>query len=116
MWLDGEEHTARNLVLDRLLPVAEAGLRRHKVDAADISRYLGVMEARCRTAAAARAGSWRRGTRCATAPRPAERANALVAATVQRQQTDRPVSEWERARLDEAKVTSKNYLSVSSTT
>jgi CBS domain-containing protein len=35
-----------------------------------------------------------------------------VAATVQRQQTDRPVSEWERARLDEAKVTSKNYLKV----
>jgi CBS domain-containing protein len=112
MWLDGEEHTARNLVLDRLLPVAEAGLRRHKVDAADISRYLGVIEARCRTG---RSGArWQLASWNSLRDRstPAERAAALVAATVQRQQTDRPVSEWERARLDEAKVTSKNYLKV----
>jgi CBS domain-containing protein len=40
---------------------------------------------------------------------PAERANALVAATVARQESGRPVSEWERARLDEAAVRGGNY-------
>src|SRR5262249_39779953 len=37
---------------------------------------------------------------------------ALVAATVQRQQTGRPVSEWERARIDEAEASRHNYLRV----
>jgi predicted transcriptional regulator len=35
-----------------------------------------------------------------------------VAATVQRQQTGRPVSEWERARLDEARRDPNNYQRV----
>jgi hypothetical protein len=69
MWLDGEEHTARNLVLDRLLPVAEAGLRRHKVDAATSAATSASSRRGAAPAAAARAGSWRRGTRCAIAPR-----------------------------------------------
>src|SRR4029079_19169378 len=43
---------------------------------------------------------------------PAERSNALVAATVTRQRTGRPVSEWERARLDEANTNKSNYARV----
>ena len=41
-----------------------------------------------------------------------ERSNALVAATIHRQLTGRPVSEWERARLDEADTSHSNYLRV----
>ena len=41
-----------------------------------------------------------------------ERQNALVAATVQRQASLRPVSEWESARLEEASTLSHNYLRV----
>jgi CBS domain-containing protein len=37
---------------------------------------------------------------------------ALVAATVNRQLPGRPVSEWERARLDEAETSHHNYLRV----
>src|SRR5262249_46861790 len=44
---------------------------------------------------------------------PGERANALVAATVERQLTGRPVAEWERARLDETNAARRhNYLPV----
>jgi len=43
---------------------------------------------------------------------PGERANAIVAATAQRQRTARPVHEWERARLDEAETSHHNYLRV----
>ena len=111
-WLDGEDISARELVLERLLPLAQAGLRRQKIADADIAKYLGVVEARVRTArtgARWQLSSWNSLRDRST---PAERANALVAATVARQQTGRPVSEWERARLDEAKVTTKNYQRV----
>ena len=111
-WLDGKDISAAPLVLDRLLPVAEAGLRRQKVNEDDIKRYLGVIDARvrsARTGARWLLSSWNglknKGT-------PGERSNALVAATVQRQQTRRPVSEWERARLDEAATARHNYLRV----
>ncbi|MEZ4399882.1 MAG: CBS domain-containing protein [Kofleriaceae bacterium] len=103
-WLDGEDIAARTLVLDRLLPLAQAGLRRQRVDEADIARYLGVIEERAKTArtgARWQLSSWNSLRDRAT---PAERAAAVVAATVARQQTGRPVSEWERARLDESQT------------
>lgn len=111
-WLDGQQITAQRLVLDVLLPTAEAGLRRAGVESADIQRYLGVVDERARigrTGASWQFHSWNslrgRGT-------PGERANALVAATVQRQQTGRPVSQWERARLDEANAIEQAALRV----
>jgi len=111
-WLDGEDVTARALVLERLLPLAEAGLHRQKVNPAHIKKYLGVVEERVRTArtgARWQLSSWNSLRDRAT---PSERATAVVAATVQRQLTGRPVSDWERARLDEAKVSPKNYQKV----
>lgn len=112
LWYDGEEVSARNLMLDRLLPMAESGLRRHAIDDADIKRYLGVIDARVRTGrtgARWQFSSWMSLRDRAT---PGERANALVAATVTRQLTGRPVSEWERARLDEASGARNNYQRV----
>jgi CBS domain-containing protein len=112
VWLDGEELSASQLVLDRLLPIAEAGLRRQGIVDDDVKRYLGVVDARCR--------SGRNGSRWllsswnafkAKAPS-GERANALVAATINRQLTGRPVSEWERARIDEAETAPGNYQRV----
>lgn len=111
-WLDGEDISARELVLERLLPLAQAGLRRQRVDEEDIRKYLGVIEERVRTSrtgARWQLSSWNSLRDRSTA---AERADALVAATAQRQETSRPVAEWERARLDEAKVSSDNYLQV----
>lgn len=111
-WLDGEELSASQLVLDRLLPLAEAGLRRQNIAEDDIKRYLGVVDARCRSG---RTGSrWLLSSWNALKDKAAagERSNALVAATINRQLTGRPVSEWERARLDEAETSHHNYLRV----
>jgi len=112
LWLDGEEVSARNLMLERLLPMAESGLRRQAVSESDITKYLSVVDARVRTGrtgARWQFSSWNSLRDRAT---PGERSNALVAATVQRQLTGRPVSEWERARLDEASGTANNYMRV----
>ncbi|MBA2539369.1 MAG: CBS domain-containing protein [Deltaproteobacteria bacterium] len=111
-WLDGHDISARDLVLDRLLPLAQLGLRRQNVDEADITKYLSVIENRVRegrTGARWQLSSWNSLRDRAT---PAERAVALVAATVNRQFARRPVSEWERARLDEANTSKGNYARV----
>ncbi|HEX2574010.1 MAG TPA: glutamate-cysteine ligase family protein [Polyangia bacterium] len=111
-WLDGEEVRAQQLVLDRLLPWAEEGLASVGIDEADRRRYLGVVEERARTM---RDGSrWQLASLDAMKDRgtPGERLNALVAATVQRQASGRPVAQWERARLDEADNSKYNFLRV----
>jgi CBS domain-containing protein len=111
-WLDGKDLSAQQLVLEHLLPKAEAGLRRNNIAPADIERYLGVIETRVRagrTGARWALSSWNALKGQATA---GERSNALVAATIQRQLSGRPVADWERARLAEAEVGHNNYLRV----
>jgi len=48
-WVGGETYTASALILERLLPLARAGLRRSQIDEDDISRYLDIIEARVRS-------------------------------------------------------------------
>jgi CBS domain-containing protein/gamma-glutamylcysteine synthetase len=110
-WLDGVELSAPAL-LDQLLPVAEAGLRRQGIEEHDVRRYLGIVEQRMRTA---RTGSrWLLSSLHAMKDRgsPTERSNALVAATIARQASLRPVSEWESARLDEVSPAEHGHLRV----
>jgi len=112
VWLDHEDISARELVLDRLLPLAQAGLRRQNVADDDIKKYLTVVDERVRsgrTGARWQLSSWNSLRDRST---PAERADALVAATAQRQLTGRPVAEWERARLDDANTSKGNYARV----
>ena len=100
-WLDGEEVLAQPLLLDKLLPLAKAGLDRAGVDPADSNRYLGILDKRIRTL---RTGArWVAQSLVEMKDRGSSGARdvALVAAMIARQKTDRPVSEWERARLDE---------------
>lgn len=108
-WLDGEEISAQKLVLDTLLPAAEAGLRTRQVNEADIKRYLGIIEARVRTG---RTGArWLTGSlhRMKDEGSAGQRASALVAAMLARQRTGKPVSEWEQAHLSEAGATKHTY-------
>jgi CBS domain-containing protein len=114
-WLDGEEVLAQPLLLDRLLPLAQAGLDRAGVHPADSLRYLSVVEKRVRTL---RTGSrWMlqslAGMQTAgpSGMRPTgARASALVAAMISRQRSGDVVADWEPARLDEHDATrSRNH-------
>jgi CBS domain-containing protein len=111
-WLDGEEIDAQKLVLERLLPLAESGLRRVNIEESDIKKYLGIVDHRVRTQ---RTGSrWMLQSLAGMQNKGStgERLNALVAATVARQKTGRPVAEWERARLDEVSSAKASYHKV----
>ncbi len=101
-WFDGKTIPAGRLICDRLIPMAEEGLKALGLDEADIDRYLGVLDERVRSY---RTGSqWivqsltdmrGRGTL-------GERLNALVAAMASRQKDKLPVSKWQPARLEES--------------
>ncbi len=111
-WLEGEEVLAQPFILDRLLPMARAGLDRAGVEPADAARYLGIVEQRVRTL---RTGSrWTLQSLAGMKDRGSagERFTALVAATIARQKTDRVVSDWERARLDEVSGEKSSYYRV----
>jgi hypothetical protein len=88
-WLDGSEADARTLLLEEILPMARHGLRTLEVDADDIDRYLGILQARVQSGQTGAA--WQRAFR--------EKHHAdnlqLVAAYLERQRSGVPVHEWE---------------------
>jgi len=45
-WLDDKSISARDLILNELLPLARAGLEKQKVAASDVDRYLGIIHDR----------------------------------------------------------------------
>jgi CBS domain-containing protein len=100
-WLDSEEVIAQPFILERMLPLAEKGLARAGVDDGDAKKYLGIMEERVRTLRTGSQWVTRSLTSMKAGGSQGERLNALVAATIARQKSGRPVVEWERARLDE---------------
>lgn len=112
-WLDGEEVIAQPFILDRLLPLAEAGLARARVADADAKRYLGVVEKRVRTLHTGSRWALRSLSDMKARGSAGERLTALVAATIARQETARPVAEWERARLDEVPARRTGWAKVS---
>jgi hypothetical protein len=100
VWLDGRTWTARPLLLERLLPLAEAGLARARVDPTDARRYLAVVERRASTE---RTGSrWLLDAFQTGAPRTVpERLAGLVRALQARQTSGNVVADWEAFREGE---------------
>ncbi len=90
-WLDGEKGPIRALILERLLPLARSGLEVLEIEAADIERYLGIIEGRVRNGQTGSA--WQR----AYVARHGAGMEALTEAYYRRQETGAPVHEW---RLD----------------
>lgn len=111
-WMDGRTVAAPELILDELLPVARSGLAACDVDAGDIDRYLGVVQARVESGTTGAQWALRslahmkgQGTR-------GERLAALTAGTLRRQREGSPCHTWQPAELSEAGGWRANYLQV----
>ena len=89
LWLDGKKHPVRSLLAQQLIPLARRGLQEMNIDRADIDTYIGVIEQRvannCNGAAWQRAFVAKHGADMAL----------LTRAYVQRQNSGRPVHEWD---------------------
>ena len=99
----GHQHIpADELILEELLPVARDGLKLKGIDAADVDRYLGIVEERVRTKKTG--AQWQLDSFNAlrqTGNR-GERLGAITGAIIENQMTGLPVHQWPLARLSHA--------------
>ena len=112
-WIGGETIEAPRLILDRLLPEAREGLRGAGIDAADIDRYLGVLEERVRRGQTG--AQWALSSLSALEGKATEdmRYRALCAAMLEHQRNEEPVHGWPPAALtDDAVAVLDGYRTV----
>ncbi len=111
-WLDGESHSARELILEELLPLAESGLSEAGVDSSDVGEYLGVIRDRVESGQTGARWIVRSLAEMKDQGSRAERLAAVTAATVARQRERVPGHLWELASLKEAGGWRLNYMRV----
>jgi CBS domain-containing protein len=111
-WFDGEAVDARTLILQRLLPMAERGLKGAGVDPGDVDTYLGVIHDRVESGQNGTVWALRsvanlkgKGTR-------SERLAAIAANALRQQKEGRPVHQWDPADLTEAGGWQQTFLRV----
>ena len=111
-WLDGQQIPAAQLVLEDLAPLARRGLQASKIDAADIDRYIGVIEERVRSR---RTGArWLLDSLAAMGTQGSgeERMRNITAAVIANQEQGAPVHEWEMAEFCESQDWRDSYRTV----
>ncbi|MFA5685573.1 MAG: glutamate-cysteine ligase family protein [Lysobacteraceae bacterium] len=87
-WTGGRRGAVRTLLLDELLPMARRGLEQLALDAADIERFLGIIQGRLTNAC--NGAAWQR----AYVARYGRDWEGLTLAYQERAATGRPVHEW----------------------
>jgi CBS domain-containing protein len=111
-WIDNQSVSAASLIRDHLLPLARQGLQQAKVDASDISNYLGVIDERVRT----RQTGARWTLRSLAAMQNLEpkdlRLTELAARMLREQKEGKPVHEWEIIKTAEDIEWSQSYQTV----
>ena len=112
-WVEGESLSATSLILDKLLPLAHAGLRKAKVDLKDVDHYLGVLEDRVRSG---QTGSqWM--MKSLSALNNIHESNdvrirVLTSTILARQKEGNPVHDWKLAEATESDEWSESYRTV----
>lgn len=112
-WFGDIHMPARELILEQLLPLAEHGLQKYRLDQKDIDKYLGVLHDRVSTrrngarwALESLANMKGRGTED-------QRLRCLVSSMVEQQSTGNPISNWVLADFCEQQNWRESYLKVS---
>jgi CBS domain-containing protein/gamma-glutamylcysteine synthetase len=111
-WLDGRTSSARDLLLQDLIPMARAGLRRAGIQPEDADHYLDVIEGRVESGGTGAHWLERSLLQMGSQGTRSERLAALTAATADRQQSGKPGHEWELASIEEGGGWKHHYLKV----
>ncbi len=93
-WVNGESISAAKLITDRLLPIAENGLKEAGLDAADIERYLTTIEHRVQSKQTGARWAIQSITEMDKDIHPDEKVRSVVAEMDQQQSLDKPIHEW----------------------
>jgi CBS domain-containing protein len=94
-WFNDEKLSAPDLILHKLLPLAEEGLAERKVNPEDISRYLGIIRDRASKHTTGARWQLRAFTKLKESITTDEAAAVVTACIVKNQEKDMPVHTWE---------------------
>jgi len=100
-WVGGESYTASALILERLLPLARAGLRNSAIDEQDVTHYLDIIEQRVRSLDTG--STWAMRSLAAIAPRTSldQRHRRLTKAMLENQRDGTsPVHTWPDVKIE----------------
>jgi CBS domain-containing protein len=93
-WLDGKHRAVGALILELLLPLATAGLRKANLNTEDIDRYLGVIRERIERDQTGASWSLCAASTCARNTSTDSRDRQIVAAMLTKQYSGEPVHRW----------------------
>ncbi|MCM3904920.1 MAG: CBS domain-containing protein [Pyrinomonadaceae bacterium] len=110
-WIDGKTHSASELILDHLLPLARQGLKEASVTPAEVDHYLGVIEERTRSGQTG--AQWMMKSLGALNDQPREVRNRLLAGEIlMRQKGEEPVHHWPVLEVNESDDWRQSYQTV----
>lgn len=112
-WLGNQRVSAKELIVKELVPLAREGLVQAGVDADDAGRFMEVIETRVATGKTGSA--WILDSYAAMESpgfSQSERLSALVAGSIERQESGAPVHEWELAQINESGGWKHNFHTV----
>ncbi len=101
-WLDGQMISAQDLILNELLPIAQAGLEAAQVDTEEANHYLHIIEQRTRTGHTGSRWMLNSYNRLIANSTPDETMIAITAGMLERQKQGDPVHCWTLADAQEA--------------
>ncbi len=111
-WIDGKNYPAQKLILEDLLPRARHGLRSANIDAADIEKYLGILEERVSMEKTGAQWMLDSLANMDKAAKPNVRLRTLTEAMLKNQETGAPLHQWSLAEIEEKTDWIDNYLTV----
>ena len=109
-WIKGQKLTVGELIEKELLPLAEVGLKKRKVAADDVDRYIGIIAERNRTRQTGASWLLKSYSKLGKEVMPDECATTLTSAMVKYQRSGQPVHQWELAAKDDSVVWSPTSL------
>jgi CBS domain-containing protein/gamma-glutamylcysteine synthetase len=111
-WINGKTYSARDLILNELLPIAREGLRRAKVDDVDADRFLGIIQER--VAKEITGARWMLDSLAGMdkSAKTSAKMRALTEEMKARQESGDPLHTWPLARIEDRSDWVNNYRTV----
>lgn len=111
-WFKDTKITANELILKYLLPLAKEGLKHRKVKAADIGKYLGIIEARAKEHKTGARWALRAFTTLKKEVTNDEAITCITAAMIKNQKNNQPVHTWKEPTAADLENWAPSHLKV----
>lgn len=96
-WVNGKVYNSQDLLLNELIPIAQEGLQKRKVDAKDIKKYMGIIKERVKTRQTTSRWMLDSFTKLKKQLTIEQAVVAITASTLENQRMETPIHTWDLA-------------------